>query len=306
MQKLALSTSFTSNRPHTGKTLLDLFKQFNVTGLELDYRIDEVLYKQIREELQQSRLKVVSLHNFFPIPSVMSHTGGSGDLFPLSHPNREERKRAIEWTAQSIDHAHDLGALAVVLHCGYVDMNPELDRLYYYHNTNQIISKEARAFIGKKMTEREGQKAKHLEALLFSLDRLASAAVKKEILLGLENRYHYHELPGIKELGVLFKKFKGAPIGYWHDTGHAHANEILGFLPYQSLLQKFSDRLIGIHLHDAIGLEDHLAPGTGEIEFDCLKDYIKPDTLLVMELKPGTPDKEVSRAIHFLRNLGFN
>jgi len=46
------------------------------------------------------------------------------------------------------------------------------------------------------------------------------------VLLGLENRYHDHELPGPDDFKVIFDKFKGAPVGYWHDTGHAHANFI--------------------------------------------------------------------------------
>ncbi len=63
-------------------------------------------------------------------------------------------------------------------------------------------------------------------------------------------------------LGAIFDTFKGAPIGYWHDTGHAHANEILGLIPKNSLLQNYADQLIGIHLHDAIGLDDHIPPGS--------------------------------------------
>jgi sugar phosphate isomerase/epimerase len=305
MQKLALSTSFISNRLHTGKTALDLLENFNVSDLELDYRIDEALYKQIREALKQSRLRVVSVHNFFPIPAVKSDSGGGGDLFLLSHPDQEKRKQAIEWTSRSMEHAHNLGARAVVLHCGYVNMSPELDRLYHYHTTDQINSPEAQAFIHKKLAEREQLKPKHIESLLYSLDCLGRVADKKGILLGLENRYHYHELPGIKELEVLLKTFKGAPIGYWYDTGHAHANEILTVLPPHALLDKFSHRLIGIHLHDAIGLEDHLAPGKGEIEFNRLKPYIKSDTVLVMELKPGTPEREVVEGVEFLNHLDF-
>lgn len=305
MQKLALSTAFTSNRPYTGKALLELFQQFNVTGLELDYRINEAHYKRIREALKQSHLKVVSVHNFFPIPAVKSDSRGGGDLFLLSHPDPEERKQAIKWTSRSIEHAHNLGAQAVVLHCGYVDMSPELDRLYRYHRADQIDSPEARKFIHKKLAEREQLKPKHMESLLYSLDCLERVADKNGILLGLENRYHYHELPGIKELEILLETFKGAPIGYWHDTGHSHANETLNLLQSQALLDRFSHRLIGIHLHDAIGLEDHLAPGKGEIKFNRLKPYIKSDTVLVMELKPGTPEREVVEGVEFLNRLDF-
>jgi sugar phosphate isomerase/epimerase len=196
MQKLALSTSFTSNRQHTAKTLLDSLEKLNVAELELDYRIGETLYKQLRKALKQSHLKVVSVHNFFPIPSIRPDSGGGGDLFLLSHPDKEQRNQAIAWSAKSIEHARTLGARAVVLHCGCVDMNPELE--------------------------------------------------------------------------------------------------------------KFSDRLVGIHLHDATGLSDHLVPGTGKIAFDGLKSYIHPNTLPVMELKPGTPDEQVLQGIQFLDRLGFN
>jgi sugar phosphate isomerase/epimerase len=250
-------------------------------------------------------LKVVSVHNFFPTPSVRSGSGGGGDLFLLSHPDPQQRKQAIEWTSRSIEHAANLGARAVVLHCGYVDMSPGLDRLYHYHTTDQIHSPQARTFIHQKLAERERLKAKHMDSLLYSLDSLGNLAEKKGVLLGLENRYHYHELPGIKELEILLEAFKGAPIGYWHDTGHAHANETLNLLPPCALLDKFSHRLIGIHLHDAIGLDDHLVPGKGEMDFDRLKHYIQSDTALVMELKPGTLDIEVAEGIQFLTRLGF-
>ncbi|NIS46468.1 MAG: hypothetical protein GWN76_11420, partial [candidate division Zixibacteria bacterium] len=44
--------------------------------------------------------------------------------------------------------------------------------------------------------------------------------------------------------------------------------------------------LIGVHLHDAIGLDDHIPPGSGEIDFAALKPFLKADTIKVIELKP--------------------
>ena len=302
---LALSTSWKSVQFKSVNNWLQVLESLDITGLELDYRIDEASYKEIRKALKPSRLKVVSVHNFFPIPPIKPGSGGGGDIYLLSHPERQEREKAIEWTSRSIEHASNLGARVVVLHCGYVDMNPELDKLYRYHARDQIHSPEARAFIRKKLAERERLKSWHMESLLHSLDSLVRMAEKRDIWLGLENRYHYHELPGKQEIEILLETFKGAPIGYWHDTGHAHVNETLTFLPVHSLLDTFSDRLIGIHLHDAVGLEDHLSPGKGEIDFDALKSFINSDTILVMELKPGTPDKEVREGVDYLRKHGF-
>jgi sugar phosphate isomerase/epimerase len=194
-----------------------------------------------------------------------------------------------------------MGAAAVVLHCGFVEMNHEMQSLYQRFNSNRINSKGTQIFIHNKLKERDSRKPRHMDSLLASLDRLVSVAEKQGVLLGLENRYHYHELPGLDDFEVIFDTFKGAPIGYWHDTGHAHANESLGIIPRGSLLQAYATRLIGIHLHDAVGLDDHIPPGSGEIDFAALKPFLKADTIKVIEIKSGIPASEVSEGIWFVR-----
>ena len=184
-------------------------------------------------------------------------------------------------------------------------MQPEMDKLRHYFKTDQIQSQEAQDFIRKKLSERDRKKPKYIDSLLFSLDRLVRIAEKQHVLLALENRYHFHELPGPDDFDIFLAEFKGGPIGYWHDTGHAHANKILTLIPQEDLLETCSDSLIGIHFHDARGLDDHLPPGAGEIDFKRMIPYIKEETLLVMELKPGTPDAEVSDGIRFLGENGI-
>jgi len=298
---LAISTSWKSKEVTNGDTFIELLEYFDIAGIELDYRINEVLFRQMREVLKRSYLNVVSIHNYFPIPTNLPHSKGGGDLFLLSHPDKDERQKAIQMTIRSMEYASDLGAKVVILHCGYVDMDTELSVLYHYWDTNQIHSKETQEFMARKLKERDHLKPRHLDSLLFSLDRLIHIAEKQNLILGIENRYHYHELPGFDDLKVLLTKFKGGPLGYWHDTGHAHANEILTIIPSEALLKTYSDHLIGIHLHDAIGLDDHLAPGTGAVDFRSIKSYLKKNTLLVIELKPGTPDLKVSQGIRYIR-----
>ena len=299
--RLGLSTSWKSKASGNGETLVQTIETFDIAGIELEYRISEPLFHQMKGQLKRSGLKIVSIHNYFPIPSIMPHSKGGGDLFLLSHPGKDERQRAIEWTIKTIEQADDLEAAAVVLHCGYVEMKSEMDVLRHFLKTNQIHSEEAQAFIFRKLKERDELKNKHLNSLLFSLDRLIRVAEKHNIILGIENRYHYHELPGIDDFKILFTEFEGGPLGYWHDTGHAYANETLNIFPAGALLNSYSYQLIGVHLHDAIGLEDHLAPGTGKIDFKGIRSYLKKDILLVVELKPGTSDAEVSQGIKFVR-----
>lgn len=303
---LALSTSWKSKELINGEILVQALEGFDVSGTELDYRIKEAVFRQMKKPLKRSDLRVVSIHNYFPIPAVIPHSKGGGDLFLLSHPDREERQRAIQWTIKTIEHANDLEAKAVILHCGYVEMNTETDVLYDYWETDRIHSEEAQAFIRQKLKERDLLKTKHLDSLLFSIDRLIRVAEKQNITIGIENRYHYYELPGFDDFEVLFAEFEGGPVGYWHDTGHAFANEVLTIIPSGALLKTYSDKLIGVHLHDAIGLDDHLAPGTGKIDFKSIKPFLKNDTLLVVELKPGTPDSAVSQGVQFIRDNVMN
>lgn len=298
---LAISTSWKSKEATNGDTFIKLLEGFDITGIELEYRINEVLFRQMREALKRSDLKVVSIHNYFPIPTILPHSKGGGDLFLLSHTDKDERQKAIQMTISSMEYASDLGTKVLVLHCGYVDMDTELNVLHHYWETNQIHSKEAQVFIARKLKERDHLKPRHLDSLLFSLERLIHIAEKQNLMLGIENRYHYHELPGLEDFEILFTEFEGVPLGYWHDTGHAHANEILTIIPSEALLKTYSDCLIGVHLHDAIGLDDHLAPGTGTVDFKSIKSYLKKNTLLVIELKPGTPDLKVSQGIRYIR-----
>ncbi|UCE55753.1 MAG: sugar phosphate isomerase/epimerase [Desulfobacterales bacterium] len=303
---LALSTSWKSTETIDGKALLAFLEYLDISGIELEYRISEPTYRQMREALKRSRLKVVSVHNFFPKPSIKPDSKASGDFFMLSSLDDDERQRAVQWTIKTIETAAEVGAAAVVLHCGRVEMERELDVLYQFFRSNQILSQEAQAFIGKKLKERDRLKPQYLENLLFSLDQLSRVAEKYKILLALENRFHYDELPAIEDFEAIFRRFEGTPLGYWHDVGHAQVNENLSLFPPGSLLKNYADRLIGIHLHDAVGIEDHLAPGTGEIDFMNLKSYLKADTLTVLELKPRIPEFEVIQGIRFVREKILN
>ena len=300
---IALSTSWKSIQCRDGDALVQAVADSGFEGIELEYRIGEPLYQRMMPALKRSGLMVVSVHNYFPIPPIIPHSKGGGDLFLLSDPDKEKRLEAIKWTAKTIEHAGDLEAFAVVLHCGRVEMAHEMEKLRDYFNTDRIDSEEARAFIKGKLEERDRNKSKYMDSLLFSIDRLIPRAEKHNIILGLENRYHYHELPGPDEFEILFSEFKGGPLGYWHDTGHAHANEKLGIIPGGEMLKRYSDHLVGIHLHDATGLDDHLAPGKGEIDFEPIRPFFEKDIPTVVELKPGTLDSEVSAGFRFVRNL---
>ncbi len=301
---LSLSTAFISTGNMDGRLLLEALEKYNIQGIELDCRLNRAQFEQIRAYIGSTRLRVNSLHNYCPFPAIKPNTPPGGDYFKLSSPDLEERRWSVQWTTRTIENANHLEASAVVLHCGAVDMESRHQDLYRLFNQGQGNFQTFRDLLETDLKMREQLKSPHLDALLFNLDRLIPVAAKHGVTLGLENRNHYFELPTKAEMELILNEFRGAPVGYWHDTGHAHVFELLGIISQQELLDTFADHLVGIHLHDALGLNDHLAPGTGDIDFTPLLPYLKEGRHLVIELAPGTPSSAVQYAIAHIRSLG--
>jgi sugar phosphate isomerase/epimerase len=296
------STSFFPlHHPADIEALIACLKEIKADGVELEYRIPGTLFPSLKEALRGHGLVVSSLHNFCPTPPEFKR--GSGDLFSLAATDREERHTAVRLTLRTIEQANDLEAHAVVLHCGRVEMVPETDILHRFYRNGRIATDEARGFIARKVAERDRLKPPHLDALCFSLEKLLPAAERHHVRLGLENRYHYHELPGLDDFGLLFREFDGAPLGYWHDTGHAHVGEVLSLFNADDLLRRFGSKLVGCHLHDAQGLDDHLPPGRGQVDFPALGAFLRPTPLKVIELQPGTTPEDAREGARHLATV---
>ncbi len=301
MNEPALSSSWKTASIQSGEELAEAFRRFPISGVELEYRLPQQLLADFLKSFAATGLGVVSIHNFFPLPAHIPRTKASGDLFELSHPDKEHRLEAVRLTRRSLEWAHELEAPFLVLHCGKVAMKPSLEQLRSLFEAGRADGEEARALRDQWLQQRRRLLPKHLDALLLSLDRLLPLAERYGVKVGLENRAHFHELPGPGELPQIFAEFAGAPVGYWHDTGHAHVNNVLGFSEHGRGLEQFADHLVGVHCHDARQLDDHLPPGDGEIDFAPVLDALKPGVPCVVELKPGTTEDDVARGIDFLR-----
>lgn len=296
----SLSTVWKSKEVNTGFELLKNILDVGFGAVELDYHITESMFEEIRPTLKRGELCVTSIHNYFPCPESIEREKASGDLFYLSSLDKEERELGINFTKKTIQIANDLEAKAVVLHLGKVDMSEEMDKIFDLLEDDTIKSEEGQQFLKEKLTERETKKQKHLDAVLFSLEKINKEAERQDIFLGLENRYHYYEIPSFEELDTIFKEFEGSHLRYWHDTGHAQVNEHLNFYHHEDYLKYYSNKLLGIHLHDAIGKEDHMAPGAGLINFDRIKKYVRSNVIRVIEVHSKVSKEELLKGTAFL------
>src|SRR3970282_2084125 len=64
-----------------------------------------------------------------------------------------------------------------------------------------------------------------------SLAEMAEHAAGSGVAIGLENRFHYHEFPGLDEMHELLAGYPPDVAGFWLDVGHAGVVDPLGLGP---------------------------------------------------------------------------
>ena len=287
-----------------GEEIVSDILGLGLKGVELEYRMSSSVLHQMKSRLKRD-LTVLSIHNFFPLPEGVSRSKASGDLFLLSSADRAERLKAVKYSIKTIEYAHELGARAVVFHLGIVDMPAQPQEFFRLYRCGMIGEKQGLAFIEEQRLIRQACKEKNMDAVLLSLESLNREAEKRGIFLGIENRYHFHEIPDLEEIGIILRKFKGGNIRYWHDVGHSKVQENMGLTSQKGLLEAYSKDMIGIHLHDARGLDDHLAPGQGEMDFIEIKPYLKPSIIKILEVHPKVERKDLMEGIRFIKKAIF-
>jgi sugar phosphate isomerase/epimerase len=285
-----------------GREILDHVTRLGLEGVELEYRLSASVLDQMRPRLKAPPA-VLSIHNFFPNPGEPEGRPASGDYFLLSSLDPEERAQAIQYTLRTMVHASELGAKAVVLHLGHVEMADPKARFFELYHAGQVTESAGRRFLSEQTRIRHARREKNLAAVLRSLEVLNREAERLNVTLGIENRCHFHEIPDPEEVGLILDTFQGGRVSYWHDLGHAAIQEALGICGQKELLTVYSDRLAGIHLHDVKSLEDHLAPGKGDLDFAEILAAIPNEAIKILELHPRVTEGDLLTGLDILNHL---
>ena len=300
---LAISTSWNAYRFNDGEGLLFEIDQLGFKSIELSFNLKLNLLESIIKESSRLGISIQSLHNYCPIPEGLTAKQALPDCYSLASLDEQERSLAVKYTKSSIDTANRLKAKAVVLHCGRVQIPDFTRALIDLHNQGL---KDEVDFI-KLKKEMIQQRNIHAPAFfaqaLNSLDELNAYAKIKGVFLGVETRFYHCEIPNIFEIGVILNKFCNSQIYYWHDTGHAQLMENLGFAKHKDFLDLYGNSLIGVHLHDILGCQDHLAPLAGTMDFALLKPYLKKDTLKVIEAHHPATSEDLIKSRDFISKL---
>ncbi|MCM8762941.1 MAG: sugar phosphate isomerase/epimerase [Candidatus Omnitrophica bacterium] len=280
---LALSTAWNSGHCLTAREIIDEIKELGFRAVELNFSLEAAIVDEISKLVDDKEIKVLSVHNYCPIPDGLSKEKALPDYYSLSSLNEEERQKAVYYTKKTIDTAKRVRARVVILHCGRNEITDHTRKLIGLYQKG-LKDSEAFGQLKEQMhQEREKVAALHFECILKSLKELTKYAQEKDVLLGIENRFYYREIPSLEEIGIILEEFKNQGVYYWHDFGHSRIFENLGLVGNGEYLNLYADKLIGVHIHNVLNCVDHQSPLQGEIDFKQFRPYLKKETLKVVE-----------------------
>jgi len=296
---VSLSTMWAKgNFPSLGD-FFEAARQLGYSKIELNHQINSAML--VGSNLE--RYQFSSVHE--PCPADISVEMLKQRGWMVSSLDDECRRQGVRAIQRSIDLAFELSAPVVVVHAGNVHTDITLEkklRALFEAGKNktaeyQMIKEEVIKF-------RANLAESCLEAVKKSLTDLLAYAARFNIRLGLENRYHYLDIPILDEMEPLLDLAEPDRLGFVYDVGHAQALDRLGFFPHEEWLNRYASRMIGAHLHDVNGVNDHYAPGQGEIDFDWVAGYLPQEAFRTCELQPAMTSEQVIDGLKVLADHG--
>lgn len=299
----SFSTCWNMRRHTTGDGLLNEIRELGFRRVELNYNVTEEMLVTIEPMIERGEIGISSVHNTFPhVPDPDYGT----DSVLLGFEDKEKRQRAVDLLVRSAEYAHRYGGEAVVVHPGEVpftyDISGELEQLY---NTQGKESAAYRSKWAELMERREALSAGYVQTITQSLDTVCNRAVSKglNIRFGIETRSKPQQMPTLAEAKTIIQALKGAPVGIWYDTGHAIMMDRLGLYDSIGEMDGLMDDIVGVHIHETIGLDDHWCPyvHSGNPDFyDAYLPMIERAQVKVYELKAACRPEEIQESHRLL------
>ena len=296
---ISLSTMWSADQEMPFSETFTLARKLGFVGFEFSNKITPQLY----QEWDRNKYYVATIHD--PCPSEFGYTELKRQDVALSSLNETQRVKAVDNLKRSIDLAVRLGSRSVVVHCGAIHCDHTKDKkLRELYLEGKSGTAEYIQLQQDYITDRNHHKEPHFWQVIRSMEEVISFAKGSGVAIALENRNRYHDLPLPDEMETLLQLCDEPWFGFQYDAGHAHNLEVLGMVGKGEWLRRFHHRLIGMHLHDVNGLQDHLAPGMGEIDFPSLSPYLVDGVLRTLEVSPDCTTDQIAHGLEVLVEHG--
>ncbi len=279
--------------------MLQEIADLGFTHAELSHGVRITLVPGILKAVEEGIIRISSTHNFCPLPTGVNTA--APNIFEPSSADYREHDQWLRYTKRSIDFAAQVGARVLVCHLGSVKffwLNPTRRLEAYldgHPGLNAAEDPAYRKLLEKSLAKLRKRMGPYWAQTQESVAEVFAHAQAKGVTLGFENREAFDELPLDDDYAEFLAGLPAdAPVGYWHDTGHAEIKQSMGLLDHRGMLEKMGPRLIGFHLHDVSAEgRDHQEIGSGRIDFGMISRHWRPEHRLTIELSPRLTPAQV-------------
>ncbi len=297
--KASLSTMWAMRSFPSLNDFAEAARRLGFSKIELNHQVNSAML----EGLDLNRVSISSVHE--PCPADISTETLREEDWLISATDESKRQKGVEAVQRSIDLASRVRAPLIVVHAGCVEADQGLEKdLRALIKAGKRHSDEYQRVQEQFMQHRKELAGPRLEAVKKSLRQLLDYARPTGIVLALENRYHFMDIPTLDEMGELLDLAGQEQLGFLLDTGHARVMGYMGFYPEDEWLIRYGNRVAGIHLHDVTGTSDHQAPGQGEIDFTAIAKRLPASAVRTFEVRPEATAVQLNAGIRYLISKG--
>ncbi|MBW5447778.1 TIM barrel protein [Cohnella sp. CFH 77786] len=295
----SFSTCWNVKRHTVGREMVEEIRSLGFRQVELNYNVTTELLATIEPMIERGEIGVSSVHNTFP------HVGDPDygtDSVLLGFDDEEKRKRAVELLVKSAEYADRYGAKAVVVHPGEVPFDYNIDHELKAIYEEQGRDSEAYRNLWKEMlVRRESLSGRYLQRIRRSLEEACERIASRgwDVAIGIETRSRCYQIPTLREAKAVIDGMIGAPVGLWYDFGHGMMMERMGLYDNAQDIDLIKDHVVGVHIHETIGLSDHWCPyvqSGDNTYFDRFLPIIAAAPVKVYELKAACRPEEIEES----------
>ncbi len=289
--------------------MVDEILALGFDALEMGYHTTEEIAEGVLRRVREGAVTVDSVHAYCPVPVGAPH--GYPELYLLASLDEDERAMAAILLTRTLEFAVKMGARAVVLHAGRVFLKTLFREIStgtlaecLMEGDADVAAEKYRRELDKALRLRAKRVRKYFDGFCLSLDAMLPKFEKAGVALCLENLPSVEAFPDEREMIMLKQRFNTPALAYWHDLGHGQTREHMGWIRHAEAARALLPFTKGVHIHDARPLmEDHLPPGSGEIDFAAFNIYGGDNVIKVFEPASEVEGTALAEALRFIREV---